>query len=75
MDTAKKMVDGAEFSKRLKARRKELGLTQAEVAEKAGMARQQYSNYERNIVTRPGLNICAAMALALETTVDALMVR
>ena len=60
------------FSKNVKRRRQELGLSQEEVAEKAGVSRVSYNYLE----TKPDRNILVGTALsianALNTTVDAL---
>ena len=53
----------------LKERRKELGLTQTEVAHESGIELQQYQRYElgirpfENCSIRIGLKVCAALEL------------
>lgn len=58
------------FAERLKQRRNELGLTQAELAKKAEMTLRTVQNYEGG--TRKPLNIemVQRLALALETTTE-----
>ena len=62
-----------EFRHKLTARRKELGLTQEEVAKKAGISRQRYSDLERKPKQEMKMKTCAAIAVALDTTVDRLI--
>ena len=62
----------AEFCERVKARRKELGLTQVEMAEKLGMTQPAYAQVE--VGTRaPGFHVIYRVAAALETTVHDLL--
>ena len=58
------------FAERLKQRRNELGLTQAELAKKAEMTLRTVQNYEGG--TRKPLNIemVQRLAVALETTTE-----
>lgn len=56
---------------RLKERRKELGLTQKQVAERAGLSWQVYQRYELGVRT-PIATTTIKVARALETTVEAL---
>ncbi|MFO0939869.1 MAG: helix-turn-helix transcriptional regulator [Pirellulales bacterium] len=62
----------AEFCERVKARRKELGLTQAEMAEKLGITQPSYAYIEAGR-REPGLNQMCRLASALETTVHDLL--
>jgi transcriptional regulator with XRE-family HTH domain len=62
----------AEFCERVKARRKELGLTQAEVAERLGMKQGAYAQIELG-VSAPGFHVLYRVAESLETTVHELM--
>lgn len=48
---------------RLKAARKNLGLNQAQAAEKCGVTRDTWSRYERGLVS-PGMEVLAAFAAA-----------
>ena len=59
------------LSERLRARRTELGLTLAQVAERAGLSIPYVSNLERR-ESNPSLDALSAIAEALETTVSAL---
>lgn len=54
---------------RLKARRKELLLTQKQVAEAAGLKRQSYQRYECGKVI-PSAVMAVRIAKILETTVE-----
>lgn len=56
----------------LKARRKELGLTQPEVEAASGIAQSNISRIERGEIPNPGIETLTALALALKTDVDAL---
>lgn len=56
---------------RLKERRKELGLTQKQVAERAGLSWQVYQRYELGART-PIATTAIRIARALETTMEAL---
>lgn len=62
----------AEFCERVKARRKELGLTQVEVAERLGISQPALAMIEsgRN---SPTLDAMYRLATALETTVHDLL--
>jgi len=53
------------FATRLKARRKELGLTQAAIYDKTGIAISYISNLEKGDVN-PSLDIMASLARALD---------
>jgi putative transcriptional regulator len=55
----------AEFCERVKNRRKELGLTQLQVAERLGMTQSTYANIERGRY-EPGLNLVIRVAGALQ---------
>lgn len=63
----------AEFCERVKARRKELGLTQAELAKRLGMTQPSYAQIEMGRFD-PGLfKQVYRLAAALETTVHDLL--
>jgi transcriptional regulator with XRE-family HTH domain len=57
---------------KLKHRRKILGLTQAEVAERAGMLQQAYARIETGGRNDPVMSTAESIADALETTLDSL---
>lgn len=73
METMERRFDEEMFRRRLTERRKELGLTKTEVAKRAGISRQRYSDYELKPKQEMRMKTCAAIAIALETTVDTLM--
>lgn len=56
---------------RLKERRTELGLTQAELAEKVGVTRKTVNTIENNIFT-PSAMLAIKLAQALELSVEQL---
>ncbi|MCL2545743.1 MAG: XRE family transcriptional regulator [Oscillospiraceae bacterium] len=60
------------FSERLKAKRKERGLTQAELARRIGVGRDLYNKYERT-GTRPSHETLVLLAAELNTTIDYLL--
>lgn len=60
------------FAQRLRARARHLGLSDAEVARRAGLGQPRYSNYS-NGVREPALDILVSIARALETTPDRLL--
>jgi transcriptional regulator with XRE-family HTH domain len=62
----------AEFCERVKARRKELGLTQVQMAERLGVTQPTYAGFESGRFD-PGLKTIYRIADALETTVHDLM--
>ena len=62
----------SDFPKRLRALRKARELSQAELAERAGVHFTQISRYERG-ETKPATEAAAGLARALDTTVDYLM--
>lgn len=62
----------AEFCERVKARRKELGLTQVDVAERLGMKQGSYAQIEIGI-SAPGFHLLYRLASALEISVHELM--
>lgn len=62
----------AEFCERVKARRKELGLTQLQVAERLGMTQPSYAEIESGR-TDPSLKRVYRVAEALETNVHDLL--
>jgi transcriptional regulator with XRE-family HTH domain len=62
----------AEFCERVKARRKELGLTQVQMAERLGMTQSGYGHIEVGRF-EPGINQMVRVAKALETTLYELL--
>ena len=60
------------FAQRLRARARHLGLSDAEVARRAGLGQPRYSNYS-NGIREPDLATLVAVATALETTPDRLL--
>ena len=66
-------LDYTLIGKRIKRRRKELGLTQARVEEKADLSLKYMSNIERG-VSIPSTEVIMRIALALDTTPDEFLV-
>ena len=62
----------ARFAKAILTRRKELGLTQEELADRVGTTKQVVSKYE-NGQRSPKVIMANAFAAALETTLDELL--
>lgn len=62
-------LDYSEIGKRIAHRRKELGLKQAEVCERAGINDKYLSCIER-ATSIPSLEVVMRLALALDTTPD-----
>jgi transcriptional regulator with XRE-family HTH domain len=62
-------LDYIEIGKRIAARRKELGLKQAQVCERAGINDKYLSCIER-ATSIPSLEVVMRLALALDTTPD-----
>ena len=62
-------LDYSEIGKRIARRRKELGLKQVEVCERAGINDKYLSSIER-AVSIPSLEVVMRLALALDTTPD-----
>lgn len=62
-------IDYSEIGKRIARRRKELGLKQAEVCERAGINDKYLSCIER-ATSIPSLDVVMRLALALDTTPD-----
>lgn len=62
----------AKFAKAILARRKALGLTQGELAERVGTSKQMVSKYE-NMQRSPKVVMANAFAEALGTTLDELL--
>ncbi len=60
------------FGDRLRERAKALGLTHAELARRAGLSDNRFSNYVSG-VREPDLATLVRIAIALETTPDALL--
>lgn len=56
---------------RLKAARTEAGLTQAELAERAGVSRKTVNTVENGVFT-PSVLVALSLARALDTTVETL---
>lgn len=61
-----------EFCERVKARRKELGLTQVQMAERLGMTQSGYAQIEMGRY-EPGLNQMVRVAIALESSLHDLI--
>jgi len=59
------------LANRLKDRRTELGLTQAELAERVGVTRKTVNTVENNVFT-PSATLAIKLARALEMTVEQL---
>ena len=62
-------LDYTEIGKRIARRRKELGLKQSEVEEKADLGYKYLSNIERSI-SIPSVEVIMRLAVALDTTPD-----
>lgn len=60
------------MGERVRKRRKELKMSQAELAKKAGISRVQVSNIERGIHKNIRLTTIRALSSALELTVEEL---
>ena len=60
------------FASNLKARAKELGITQADVARRAGLSERRYSNYVTGR-REPDLATLVRIATVLQTTPDRLL--
>ena len=66
-------LDYTLIGKRIKNRRRKLGLTQAQVEESADLSYKYLSNIERG-VSIPSTEVIMRIALALETTPDEFLV-
>ncbi len=66
-------LDYSEIGKRISRRRKQLGLKQSEVEEKADLSYKYLSNIERG-VSIPSLEVIMRLSLALDTTPDEFLV-
>ena len=66
-------INYEEIGKRIAHRRKELGLKQSEVEEKADLSQKYLSNIERSI-SIPSIEVIMRIALALDTTPDEFLV-
>lgn len=66
-------LDYHEIGKRIARRRKELGLKQSEVEEKADLSQKYLSNIERSI-SIPSIEVIMRLAMALDTTPDEFLV-
>lgn len=66
-------LDYTEIGRRIAARRKELGLRQTQVCEKADIGDKYLSSIER-ATSIPSLEVIMRLALALETTPDTFLV-
>lgn len=66
-------LDYSEIGKRIAQRRKELGLKQAEVCERAGINDKYLSCIER-ATSIPSLEVVMRLALALDTTPDTFLI-
>ncbi len=62
-----------EFGERLKKRRKEMGMSQSALAEKAGITCRTVQNYELGTRAPHNIGIVTALAKALETSTDKLL--
>ena len=62
-------LDYKEIGKRIARRRKELGLKQSEVEERADLSQKYLSNIERSI-SIPSIEVIMRLAVALDTTPD-----
>ena len=66
-------LDYGQIGKRIARRRRELGLKQSEVEERAGISFGYLSNIER-AVSIPSTEVVMRLAIALDTTPDAFLV-
>lgn len=66
-------LDYTEIGRRIARRRKQLGLKQAEVEEKADLSYKYLSNIERGI-SIPSTEVIMRLAIALDTTPDEFLV-
>ena len=66
-------LDYTEIGKRFARRRKELGLKQSEVEEKADLGYKYLSNIERSI-SIPSVEVIMRLAVALDTTPDEFLI-
>lgn len=66
-------LDYTEIGKRIARRRKELGLKQSEVEEKADLGYKYLSNIERSI-SIPSVEVIMRLAMALDTTPDEFLI-
>ena len=66
-------IDYTEIGKRIARRRKELGLKQSEVEEKADLGYKYLSNIERSI-SIPSVEVIMRLAVALDTTPDEFLI-
>ena len=67
------ILDYTEIGKRIARRRKELGLKQSEVEEKADLGYKYLSNIERSI-SIPSVEVIMRLAVALDTTPDEFLI-
>ena len=66
-------LDYTEIGKRIARRRKDLGLKQSEVEEKADLGYKYLSNIERSI-SIPSVEVIMRLAVALDTTPDEFLI-
>ena len=66
-------LDYTEIGERIARRRKELGLKQSEVEEKADLGYKYLSNIERSI-SIPSVEVIMRLAVALDTTPDEFLI-
>ena len=66
-------LDYCEIGRRISRRRKSLGLTQAEVEDRAELSYKYLSNIERGI-SIPSTEVIMRLAIALDTTPDEFLV-
>ena len=67
------MLDYTEIGRRIAKRRRQLGLSQAKVEERADIGDKYLSSIERGI-SNPSTEVIMRLAIALETTPDAFLV-
>lgn len=66
-------LDYKEIGRRIARRRKQLGLKQSEVEEKAELSYKYLSNIERSI-SIPSIEVIMRLAIALDTTPDEFLI-
>ncbi len=72
MDNVATSEEHAEFCERVRKRRKELGLTQTEMAERLGMTQPSYAQIEQGR-REPGLAALYRVAAALQVSIHELL--
>ena len=66
-------MDFQELSRRVSSRRKDMGLSQEALAQRAGISRNYISLIERGEARNVSMNVVGQLAIALETTPARLM--